>query len=138
MSDFVRKSLWLATNFAGKMIRETGYKNKAVATAAKYYNEVEADILTQLSIRQSKGQTGKKRGKMKSFVFDGMINIGYRGDIQSQVQKHFEFNALNKNNAIKRLTTKFEKEYGDLLMASETMRYFDSFQDIDNDLKECE
>jgi len=86
MSEYIEKNLWLATNFAAKMIRETGHRNKSIRIASGYYNVDEDDVSKQLSIRQSKGQKGKKRGKFYWFTYIGKMDYeqGYDGGM------HFE------------------------------------------------
>ena len=57
-----------ATMFACKMIRENGYFNKAIATAASYYGVDEHVLEKHVRARQAAGQRGVKRGQMKWFV----------------------------------------------------------------------
>lgn len=62
------KKLYAATMFACRMIRQNGYFNKDCRIAADYYGLDEDDVAEQVRLRQSAGQHGKKRGKMKWFV----------------------------------------------------------------------
>lgn len=70
---FIEKNLWLATNFAAKLIRETHWRNKSISKAAKYYGVSEKAIEDQLSERQSKGQKGKLKGKQSWFCLFGHV-----------------------------------------------------------------
>ena len=58
---YVPKEYYAAVIFACKMIRENGYFNKAIKTAANYYG-VDADELEKhVRKRQGAGQKGKSR-----------------------------------------------------------------------------
>jgi hypothetical protein len=78
---YIEKNLWSATNFAAKMIRETGYRNKSIRTAANYYNVSEKEVEEQLIIRQKKGQKGMGKGeKFNYYVFYGEVQTFYGDD----------------------------------------------------------
>ena len=49
--------------FACKLIRETGYFNKAVEEAADYYNVDEDELKRHIRERQAAGQKGKAKGR---------------------------------------------------------------------------
>lgn len=57
--------LYKATIFACKMIRQNGYFNKAVNTAAKYYHVSADDVAAEVRKRQSAGQKKANREKPK-------------------------------------------------------------------------
>ena len=81
---YVEKNLWLATNFAAKMIKETNYRNKSIRIASNYYNVAEEEVSKELIKRQKKGQKGIGKGdKYKYFVYEGEIT-NYYGDSYEQ------------------------------------------------------
>ena len=65
---YIPKEYYAAVMFACKMIRETGYKNKAISTAANYYGVDEDEVRKHVEKRAAAGQKGTKRGKYKWFV----------------------------------------------------------------------
>ena len=60
--SFVRKDLWLATNFAVKMIKQTGYRNKSIKKAAEYYGVSVEEVKKEINKRISRSTKGKKKG----------------------------------------------------------------------------
>jgi hypothetical protein len=65
---WIPKKYFAAVMFACKMIRENGYFNKAIDTAADYYNVDSNTLAKHVRARQAAGQRGVKRGQMKWFV----------------------------------------------------------------------
>jgi len=65
---YVPKDYYPAVMFACKMIRDNGYFNKAISTAADYYGVDELELERHVRARQGAGQKGKKRGSMKWFA----------------------------------------------------------------------
>ncbi len=57
------KKMFAAVMFACKLIRETGYFNKAVEKAADYYGVDEEELKRHIRERQSAGQKGKAKGR---------------------------------------------------------------------------
>ena len=57
------KKMFAAVMFACKLIRETGYFNKAVEEAAYYYGVDEEELKRHIRERQSAGQKGKAKGR---------------------------------------------------------------------------
>jgi len=72
MKDRIPKDLWLATEFACKMIRENRWFNKDCKIAANYYGVKVDDVMAQVRKRQSAGQkranANAPKKKMKWFV----------------------------------------------------------------------
>lgn len=56
---FIPKKLYPAVMLASKIVRETGYKNKAIKTAANYYGVNEDDVREHLEARMAAGRKGK-------------------------------------------------------------------------------
>lgn len=65
---WVPREYYPAVMFACKMIRENGFFNKAIETAADYYGIDPGKLERHVRARQAAGQRGKKRGPMKWFV----------------------------------------------------------------------
>lgn len=65
---YIPKPYYAAVMFACKMIRENGYFNKAIRTAARYYHVDKDELAAHVRARQAAGQKGKQRGAMKWFV----------------------------------------------------------------------
>ncbi len=57
------KKMFAAVMFACKLIRETGWFNKAVEEAADYYGVDEEELKRHIRERQSAGQKGKAKGR---------------------------------------------------------------------------
>lgn len=110
---WIPKEYYSAVIFACKMIRDNGYFNKAINTAANYYG-VNAEKLSEfVRERQSAGQKGKKRGNYKHYRFKGKADLFY-GESQSFFgTHHFDetFKALNESNARKQLDEKLLEGY---------------------------
>ena len=101
---YINKNLWMATNFAAKMIRETGFRNKSIRIASQYYIVNEKEIEAQLNKRISKGLKGKKRGTMKKYQFDGIIYLESEAYGQEELKvKSKIFSATSRENAEKRI-----------------------------------
>lgn len=65
---WVPREYFPAVMFACKMIRESGYFNKAIEAASEYYNVDEVELEKHVRARQAAGQRGRKRGSFKWFV----------------------------------------------------------------------
>lgn len=62
---YIPREYYPAVMFACKMVRESGYKNKAIRTAARYYGVDEDEVRKHFEARtaagaRGKGNTGKK------------------------------------------------------------------------------
>lgn len=62
---YIPKEYYAAVMFACKMVRQSGYKNKAIKTAARYYSVDEDELRRHFEARaaagaKGKGNTGKK------------------------------------------------------------------------------
>lgn len=58
---YIPKKYYKPVMFACKMIRETGYFNKAINTAARYYGVDADEVAKHVRARQGAGQKGKTR-----------------------------------------------------------------------------
>lgn len=96
-SNWIPKELWLAVNFAAKMVRENGYFNKAVNTAANYYKVNPNDVERELRKRQAKGQKGSKRGTYKWWVVE--LLCATDADPEWFIEDIKVVKALNEKNA---------------------------------------
>lgn len=111
--SFVEKNLWLATNFAAKMIKENGYRNKAIKIASNYYKVNPADVEAELNKRISKSTKGKKRESMKTWEFNGTVMIESEAYGPQDVQGSYgPFKATSLANARKKIDKIFESKYG--------------------------
>lgn len=110
---FVEKQLWLATNFASKMIKETGYRNKSIKIAANYYKVKIEDVEKELNKRISKGAKKSKRLPMKTWYFKGTVIYESEAWGPQEGENEFgPFKATTRENAMKRLNKEFESRYG--------------------------
>ena len=91
------KKLYAAVMFACKMIREDGFFNKAVDRAANYYGVDVEDVKKEVRLRQSAGQSGKPRGKMKWFIV-----CDNRGDIYYNTLSNFRIKRGKTSETVKR------------------------------------
>lgn len=57
---YIPHEYYAAVMFACKMIKEKGYKNKAISTAASYYGVDEDEVRKHVEARAAAGQRGKK------------------------------------------------------------------------------
>ncbi len=57
------KNMFAAVMFACKLIRETGYFNKAVRKTADYYNVDADELIRHIRERQAAGQRGRAKGR---------------------------------------------------------------------------
>ena len=83
---YVPKRYYPAVMFACKMIRENGYFNKAIRTAADYYNVDEEELERHVRARQAAGQAGKPRGKMKWFIVDEFRGTDAGGEQKTKTE----------------------------------------------------
>lgn len=97
--EFVEKSLWLATNFAAKMIKETGYRNKSIKKAANYYNVNVEDVEKELIKRQKRGQKGigSKGDKYKYFVYIGLAEYYYGDNFDTEKVEYIKKSKTSEN-----------------------------------------
>lgn len=80
---YIPKPYYAATMFACKMIRENGYFNKAIRTAARYYGVDSSELAKHVRARQAAGQKGKKRGSMMWFVVVEFYGSDANGEHES-------------------------------------------------------
>lgn len=135
---YIDKNIWLATNFAAKIIKETGFRNKAIRIASNYYDVNESDVEKELNKRVSKGLKGKKRGAMRKYKFDGIIYVESEAfgieeiNITSKI-----FKATSRENAEKRIFKELQEKYGEFPKGNSYYSgCFGGFKDIEKDLKE--
>ena len=100
---WVPKEYYPAVVFACKMIRENGYFNRAIHTAAKYYKVDEKKLESLVRERQAAGQKGKKRGTYKTYRFKGVALHQVREMDYGEKEFNVRINALSLGNARKRL-----------------------------------
>ena len=68
------KRMFAAVMYACKLIRETGYFNKAVQEASEQYNVNEEEIKKHIRARQAAGQKGKVSGrKYRWYILEGRV-----------------------------------------------------------------
>lgn len=137
---YVEKNLWLATNFAAKMIRETGYRNKSIRIAANYYGVDEEAVGAEINKRISSGLKKKSKVTYKKFYFKGKIMTECEANGISKFYEKVEpFKATSHENACKRVEDYFKKRYGDYPPKSDSY-YASFFLGIcdENDVKELE
>lgn len=100
---WVPKECYPAVVFACKMIRENGYFNRAIHTAAKYYKVDGKKLESLVRERQAAGQQGKKRGTYKTYRFKGVALHQVREMDFGEKEFDVRINALSLGNARKRL-----------------------------------
>lgn len=76
---YIPKEYYAAVMFACKMIRENGYFNKAIRTAANYYGVDEDTLEMHVRKRQGAGQKGTTR-KYKYYVVAGFDDFQANDD----------------------------------------------------------
>ena len=79
---YIPKKYFKPVMFACKMIRENGYFNKAVQTAANYYGVDADEVAKHVRARQGAGQKGKKR-KYNSYGIVALHSYVYGHDLDS-------------------------------------------------------
>lgn len=100
---WIPKEYYAAVMFACKMLREGGFFNRSVTTAANYYG-VDPDVLAEhVRARQAAGQRGKKRGTYKTYRFKGTALYQVRERDCDEKVFDVKINALSIKNARKRL-----------------------------------
>lgn len=109
---WIPKEYYAAVMFACKMLRENGFFNRSITTAANYYG-VDPDVLAKhVRARQAAGQRGKKRGTYKTYRFKGTAEHYFRERFYGDVVFDVKIKALSLKNARKRLAEKVVgKEY---------------------------
>lgn len=60
---YIPKDYYAPVMFACKMIRQNGYFNKAISTAARYYGVDENELEKHVRARQAAGQKGTAKGR---------------------------------------------------------------------------
>lgn len=111
---YIPKKYFKPVMFACKMIRENGYFNKAVQTAANYYGVDADEVAKHVRARQGAGQKGKTRKyhtygivALRSFVhgpdLDDWDHWSYFEDDYKQNLKFFIKKATSEENVIKAL-----------------------------------
>ena len=89
------KTLYAAVMYACKMIRETGWFNKAVEEASDYYDVPEEDIAREIRKRQSVGQkNSSKKRKYKWYIVDEYEHFQYRDDCEEYVSNPYRFKVV--------------------------------------------
>jgi len=99
MSEWIPKDLWMATQFACKLIRENHWFNKDCQTAADCYGVNVEDVMAQVRKRQSAGQkranASRPKKRMKWFVLlENHIGNHYCGNGDYIVCKGYSANAV--------------------------------------------
>lgn len=102
MADYpwIPREYYAATMTACKMIRQSGWRNKAIKYAANKFNVDEETLEKHVRARQAAGQKGKKRGKMYYFGivqhdfseadYEGSATISaVKGYTQDSVKRRF-------------------------------------------------
>ena len=83
---YIPKAYYAAVMFACKLIRETGYKNKSIQTAARYYDVDEDEVRKHVDRRAAAGAKGKrstaKGRKYKWFVIGTVYGSDAAGIIE--------------------------------------------------------
>lgn len=108
---YVPKEYYPAVQFACKMIRENGYFNKAVRTAANYYGVDEETLAWHIRKRQGAGQKGTARS-YKYYVVVGFRDEMFADDCGTFASWNYDKSDFLKN-AVKRVikATKEPKGY---------------------------
>ena len=141
---YIPKEYYPAVMFACKMIRENGYYNKAIETAASYYGVDRDELDKHVRARQGAGQKGKQR-KYNYYVIAGYTYYNADGTCScwdytdDDYLKHAivgVFKATSEENAVFQAEKKYESfEYrtgfsGKRLSVNHIEK-FDSLNDAD-------
>ena len=95
----VPRKYWPAVQFACKMIRENGYRNKAIRIAANYYGVDEDELSKHVAARSAAGKRPKGY-KMKWFVV--ATNITCEADFEPSWSFSY-YNGKNKDTIWQRV-----------------------------------
>ncbi len=92
------KTMYAAVRYACKLIRETGYFNKAVENAADEYNVNEDELKKHIRARQAAGQKGVAKGrKYRWFILQ---EYAYNEADQEREYGHYSIiRATSRDNA---------------------------------------
>lgn len=107
---YIPKQYYPAVMFACKMIRETGFFNKSINSAAKYYGVEAKELEKHVRARQSAGQKGKQRNAYKYYAiaFDIATDHYVDGDSDLHGDLLTVIKATSKANAKKQLSDKHD------------------------------
>lgn len=100
---YIPKEYYAAVMFACKMIRNDGYFNKAVNTAAKYYHVDASEVAYHVRARQSAGQEGASKGRKYSWYIIATITQSCEGS-QSHINGISYEKATSLENAQKHIS----------------------------------
>ena len=123
---YIPPEYYPAVMFACKMIRKTGYFNKACSIAANYYNVDADEVAKHVRARQGAGQKGKTGRKYHWYIVLRLVNScdGSEQTVQDiQIVK-----ATSANNASNRFSyedyrnSDFSGSYYDLVYFSATYK----------------
>ena len=81
---FIPKKLYPAVMLASKIVRETGYKNKAIKTAANFYGADEDDVREHLEARMAAGRKGKSPATKGRTFYYFVVGTFYGSDAEGE------------------------------------------------------
>lgn len=150
---WIPREYYAATMTACKMIRQSGWFNKAVRYAASKFNVDEEELEKHVRARQAAGQKGKKRGKMYYFGvvqhvfseadYEGSTTISaVKGYTQDSVKQRFisadlKYDKRNDTGSVYSLcrshlvTEPYNTKEEALKAAAELLKGCDFFTDTD-------
>lgn len=125
---YIPKQYYAAVMFACKMIRENGYFNKAISTAANYYNVDEDELAKHVRARQGAGQKGTTR-KYKWFLlltYDDVMQFDDCGTLNSwSYYTEGDWRAHSHKRVIKATSLKNAKSQVEMSHPSQRYEYFE-------------
>lgn len=108
---FVPKEYYPAVMFACKLIREHNQFNRAVRTAASYYNVDRDELEAHIRKRQAAGQKGQKRGTYFWYVCEYVVANEHYDYFEPEFARYEVVKATNEKNAQDQIARKYDR-YG--------------------------